>query len=428
MSYSSHISVNEANVWRTQTPPAGNRGWARTPYSDKTKAAGDSREKYFIVSADTHLAPPSTLIKERIDAKFRDRIPRLERDKDGALWAIVEGARPQRIVETDLEGEDQYRSKSGASTNIFADGNTLEKRIADQELDGVDAELVFPNGSALMGFWSTDPELSQAQFRIYNDWAEEIARPYRQRLNIAACIATGDVDGAIAEVNRVAKLSFRVLTLPNKPIFGSGTNDALNYNHKSFDPLWAAVEEADLRLTFHVSTGADPRVARGAGGAVVNYAVHALGSTAEPMANLCASGILDRFPKLRFGSIESGVGWLPWFLDGMDQAYKKHHMWVWPKLKHGLPSDYFRAHGAATFGEDPAGMRLVEEFNLQDNFCWANDYPHHEGTFPHSSEAIEREFGGVSEVTRMKVLGLNAARMFRFDIPEGADIAPSGKF
>ena len=91
-----------------------------------------------------------------------------------------------------------------------------------------------------------------------------------------------------------------------------------------------------------VSTGADPRVAKGAGGAVINFAVHCLMSCAEPVANLCASGVLDRHARLRFAAVESGIGWIHWFLDGMDEGYLKHHMWAFPKLRHGLPSDYFR--------------------------------------------------------------------------------------
>lgn len=410
------LTVNEPNRWRVETP-GGSETWARTPYPD----AG--RDKYFIVSADTHLSPPPTLVRDRIDAKFKDRIPRMERDKDGGLWTIIPGAKPMRIVESMLEGEDLYRSKAGSSGGLDSDSHNLDKRMADLDLDGIDAELCFPNGAALMAFWTPDVELAQAQFSIYNDWAAELTRDYRDRMNVAACIATGDVDRAVAEVQRVAKLGYRVITAPTKPIFGPGDRNHLNYNQSAFDPFWAAIQEADLALTFHVSTGEDPRGAKGPGGAVVNFTVHSFASTAEPLAHLCASGVLDRFPKLRFAAIESGVGWIPWFLDTMDEAYLKHHMWISPRLKHGLPSEYFRAHGAATFGEDPSGVALVERHALTENFCWANDYPHHEGTFPHSAQAIERTMGELSEETRAKLLGLNAARIFRFDIPEAYRIS-----
>ena len=104
-------------------------------------------------------------------------------------------------------------------------------------------------------------------------------------------------------------------------------------------------------------------------------------------------------------------------MDAMDEAYRKHHMWVRPKLEM-LPSEYFREHGYATFQEDPSGLTLAEDWKLMDNFCWANDYPHHEGTWPHSSQAIERTMGMLTDEQRAKILGLNAAKCFKLDVPE----------
>ncbi|MEK9829126.1 MAG: amidohydrolase family protein, partial [Rhodospirillales bacterium] len=76
------------------------------------------------------------------------------------------------------------------------------------------------------------------------------------------------------------------------------------------------------------------------------------------------------------------------------------------------------AHGFSTFQEDPAGLALAEEYNLVDNFMWANDYPHHEGTWPHSAEAIERTMPHLTDQARAKILGLNAARLLGIDVPE----------
>jgi predicted TIM-barrel fold metal-dependent hydrolase len=182
-----------------------------------------------------------------------------------------------------------------------------------------------------------------------------------------------------------------------------------------YDPMWAAIAECDLPITFHVSTGRDPRVARKEGGAVINYVSHSLSPTIEPVASLCGSGVLERFPTIKFAAVESGIGWVPWALDAMDEAYRKHHLWAYPKLKQ-LPSEYFRSNGAATFQEDRAGLELAEKWNLIDNFMWANDYPHAEGTWPHSAEAIEREMGHLSDGARARILGLNAAKMFKFDV------------
>jgi predicted TIM-barrel fold metal-dependent hydrolase len=136
----------------------------------------------------------------------------------------------------------------------------------------------------------------------------------------------------------------------------------------------------------------------------------------EPIANLCASGVLERFPGLKFGSVEAGIGWVPWAVSALDEAYLKHHMFVRPKLGK-LPSDFFKTQGFATFQEDKPGLDLAREHGLIDNFMWANDYPHHEGTWPHSAEAIERTMTGLDDGERAKILGINAARVFKFPIP-----------
>jgi hypothetical protein len=113
-----------------------------------------------------------------------------------------------------------------------------------------------------------------------------------------------------------------------------------------------------------------------------------------------------------------GIFWIAWMLETMDEAYVKHHSWTRPKLKHDPPSDYFRASSTLTFGEGRAGLALVEEFKLEDNILWANDYLHHEGTWPHSAQAIERQMGRLTETTCAKALDVNAARIFKFDVPE----------
>jgi predicted TIM-barrel fold metal-dependent hydrolase len=385
------------NVWRLQTP--GTQNWSRS-------ARPGAANKYFMVSTDGHVQEPSDLWRTRIDAKYRDRLPGVVIDATGNQFQKTEGFRPLRISNIKFEGEDLLRNQSG---------KTPAERLADLEADGVECEVLFPNKG--LTIWATpDAHFSQAMCRVYNDWAWEVFGDYNDRLSPMACVASADIPGAIAEIERCAKLGFRGLSLPCKPVWGPPDHEALNYNLPEFDPLWACIQDVDLPITFHVSTGRDPRTSRGNGGAVINYAVHSLAPTMEPIANLCASGVLDRFPKLVFGTVEAGIGWVAWALGALDEAYRKHHMWVRPKLSR-LPSEFFKSNGFATFQEDKAGLDLAREHGLVDNFMWANDYPHHEGTWPHSAEAIERTMGNLTDDERAKILGLNAARVFKFEVP-----------
>ena len=387
------------NVWRLTTNNAS-AAWPRSPYPDASN-------KYFMASADGHVQEPKDLWKKRLPEEYHQRLPGVTVDKEGTQFQKTEGFRPVRIRNIKMQGEDALRNASGRSP---------QARIDDLALDGVDAEILFPNLG--LTIWATpDAEFSQMMCRAWNEWAWEEFGPYNDRLSPMACIAPGDINGAIAEVKRCAKLGFRGLSLPCKPVWGAPNHEDLNYNLPDFDPLWEVVQDVDLPMTFHVSTGRDPRTSRGNGGAVINYAVHSLAPTMEPIANFCASGLLDRFPGLKFGSIEAGIGWVAWALAAMDEAYKKHHMWRRPELKY-LPSEYFKMNGFASFQEDQPGLDLAREHGLVDNFMWANDFPHHEGTWPHSAQAIERTMSKLDDDERGKILGLNCARIFKFDIPQ----------
>jgi predicted TIM-barrel fold metal-dependent hydrolase len=295
------------------------------------------------------------------------------------------------------------------------------ERLRDNTRDGIDADVIFPHKGLAM--WATpDAEFAMAQCRVWNDWAWEVFGAYNDTMSPVAAIATGDLDGSMAEIARVATLGFRALTLPCKPVWGAHDVAHANYNLPLFDPMWSLIQDTGLPVTFHVSTGRDPRASRGNGGAVINYVSHSLSPTIEPVANLCASGVLERFPGLKFATIEAGIGWVPWLLDAMDEAYRKHHMWVRPTLPR-LPSEYYRQHGFSSFQEDRAGLELAVTYGLVDNFMWANDYPHHEGTWPHSAAAIERTMGRLNDAQRAKILGLNAARLFGFTVPEQPRLA-----
>ena len=391
-------ALADPNAWRKHSP--GSTAWSRSPHAN-------TGNKFFIASADCHAQEPNDFLTARMPDNYQERLPGIVLGSDGGKFQKTEGFRPIRLSDLKFEGEDLERAEAGKSPI---------ERLAALDRDGVDCELIFPNKGLTV--WATpDVAFSQAMCRAWNDWAWETYGPYNNRLSPVACIAPADINGSVAEIKRAAKRGFRALSLPCKPVWGAHDHEHPNYNLPEFDPLWSAVVDVDLPITFHVSTGRDPRAARGNGGAIINYTVHSLAPTMEPLVNLCASGVIERFPTLKFGSIEAGIGWIPWMLTAMDEAYHKHHMWVRPKLKN-LPSDYFRSNGFASFGEDAPGLALMRQFELTNNFLWANDFPHHEGTWPHSAAAIERTMGALTDHERAQVLGLNAARIFKFEIPD----------
>jgi len=407
------------NAWRRETP--GPLGWSRT-------ARPDDPNKYFMVSSDCHAQEPAPYLSEHIDREFRDRIPRVERRDDGSEWLITEGNRPQlvkrapanetvqatasferpehnRHMQARMEPEDVLRNASGL---------TIQQRLADQAADGVDIELIFPNKGLLC--WATpDPVFADAMCRAWNRWAYEwfdgAGGWNHGRTRPLASIATGNIDLAMAEATWAAEHGFVGLCLGNSPIYGEKVWGNLEYNDPAFEPFWSLTEDAGLPLTFHVSTGKDPRAVGGNGGAIINYVCHSMETTIEPLVQVITSGVFERHPRLQAGLVESGIGFVPWLLETMDYAYRAHHFWVRPVIPE-LPSTYFRQHCFATFQEDHVGLAAAEQYGIVDNLMWANDYPHHEGSWPHSAASVERQMGGLTDDSRAKILGRNAVRVF----------------
>jgi predicted TIM-barrel fold metal-dependent hydrolase len=364
---------------------------------------------YFVVSADCHISEPPDLWEKRVDAQFRHRVPRIEVDDEGQKWSVVEGHRPVRVRDLKMEGEDLERAKAGS--------RDIAERTRDDLRDGIDVEIVYPN-KGLQHWTSPDPEMQTAVCKVWNDWAlPEVFRDAEDRMLPTACIAPMNVETAVAEVYRVAEMGYKHLFLPVQPQGNSPAERRIGYNHRMFDPLWAAIEETGLPINLHVGTGKDPRTSSGNGGAVINYVWNALATAGEPVVQFSASGVFERYPKLRVATVEAGIGWLAWVLWAADEGYNKHHFAVSPKLEM-LPSEYWKRQGYATFGDDPMGIDTMKYFGGAERILWGNDYPHHEGTWPHSEEAVNRTMGHLSEYEKKRILGLNAAELYGIEVPE----------
>lgn len=368
----------------------------------------DARGPYPVISADCHVNEPANLWATRIDRRYRDRIPRVEVDAQGQKWSVAEGLRPVRVKEFPKSFSAGQAFALESQDLDLADVGSPDpaKRLRHHADDGVDGEVIYPNKGLLM-WTSPDHALAAAMCRVWNDWVRETFGAATPRQVPVAAVAPGDVAGAVAEVQRVATLGFRTVFLPVQ-VTGQP------YNQPIYDPLWAVLQETGLPISFHVGTGRDPREATGHGGAVINY-VQALSSAILPITQLCASGICERFPGLRFVTVECGIGWLAWALHAMDESYVKHDHWVAPKLPM-KPSDYFRRQGWCTFSDDPMGLETRHWIGT-DRLLFGNDYPHHEGSWPRTREVVARTMRALSDEERRMVLGGNAARLYGFDLP-----------
>lgn len=339
------------------------------------------------------------MFAERVPAALRERAPRIA-VQDGVECLVMEGMRPRKMPRgrAALAGEALERAEAG--------GWEPALRMRDQDRDGVSAEVIFPTLALQACFVSPDPVLQMALARAYNDWVAEVFRTHPRRFAPAAVIPMSDIATACGEAERAARLGLRALFLPCQM-------PAKPYNDPAYDRFWSVAHDIGVPLTFHAGTGHEPRLERGPGGAVINYILGAQADGPHVVCYLTMSGVLDRFPRLQVVTVETGSAWLAWVMTTMDEVYEKHHMWANPKLGE-RPSFYVKRQVHVTFQNDPVGVQN-RNFTGVEALLWGSDYPHPEGTWPHSRQALDAQLAGVSEEERRLITGGTTARLFGFE-------------
>ena len=131
------------------------------------------------------------------------------------------------------------------------------------------------------------------------------------------------------------------------------------------------------------------------------------------LAHLVLGGVLERYPKLRIVSAENDAGWLPHFNYRMDHVFDKYGE-MWDEISE-RPSHYVKRQVYATFQDDPVGPATHEIFG-DDNYMWASDFPHSDSTFPESRAWIEKNFAGVPDGVRRKIVHDNAVALYGMDV------------
>jgi len=375
-----------------------------------------------MISADSHFTEPPDLWTGRIDKKFADRAPHVVNNENGAVL-LAPGLRPFAVGGTFSHGASGEVLKEFATKTYAAarpSGWDPVERIKDQEVDGVEAEVLYTTlGMAL--FSLPDVELLQACFRSYNDWAAEFCSYNPKRLTAVALISLEEVEEGVQELRRCAKLG-----LKGAMICGAPTPER-PYHSRIYDPFWAAAQELGAPISLHLVTGRKvpktrdakaasampseqtaPRVLSKNFSRAYMTALHEIQCT---FIDIILGGVLERFPQLKIVSAENDTGWLPHFLYRLDHAFEK-----FGAISDGTPltlkpSEYVHRQLWATFQDDPVGPTTYKFFG-EDNYMWASDFPHSDCTWPHSREVVERDFAGVPAEVKDKIIYRNAARLY----------------
>jgi predicted TIM-barrel fold metal-dependent hydrolase len=369
-------------------------------------------DRYLIVSSDCHAGLPCEEYRPYLDSRYHAAFDDFLAERHANREKLLK-VNYDYIMHWEGENEEGLRGAYDPA-----------QRDKELDADGVAGEVMFPDGDAITGMESPpfgagltagtieDPDLAYAGAIAHNRWLAEVClHSPERRTGVALVPITHDIDRGLAEIERIAGTpGIRGIMVPTL------WRDKKPYNHPDYEPIWAACAANDLPVHVHSGDAAREDYLDD----VAIYMAEVIFWVYRPIAFMLFSGTFERHPNLKFCVTEGGAYWaqdLMWKWDvamGGGHVTKKMAAYVKGKISK-LPSDYFGTNifiGASTMSREEIRRR----YQLGcDAVMWGTDYPHPEGTWPHTVEKLKSTFHDVPVDDTAQLLGLTAIRCYGMD-------------
>jgi predicted TIM-barrel fold metal-dependent hydrolase len=354
---------------------------------------------YKIIDADSHVIEPPAMWGQYLEPKFREFAPSADMKIKGE--PISQKISPQ----VQAEGNKQMMQ---AHPHAYLNRYNPESHVQAMVQMGIDVAFIYPNyGLWLFAIDSLPAEVMGAFVRAYNTWLyEEFCSYDPARLKGVAAVNQHDPEDMVKELHRSANLGWKAVFLRPNPVKGRILSDP------AYEPFWAACEDLDMAVGIHEghwsrlpTTGADRFHTR--------FALHACSHPMEQMMALLAlieGGVLERHPKLRIGFLESGCGWLPYWLWRLDEEYQVTPWEVKDRVRL-MPSEYFRRQCFIAVDPSEPYLSQLIDYIGSDNIIFGSDYPHMDHKPDIVSQIVQLE-KDLAKETVEKILAYNPTRFY----------------
>jgi predicted TIM-barrel fold metal-dependent hydrolase len=326
----------------------------------------------------------------------------------GARWHEYPPDHPRRITDADPRCYDARR------------------RLEHMDDYGVLAQVLYPNIGVFqvneyIGM-KADPQLVLECVQAYNDFLVDFSSIAPNRYVPLMTVPFWNLEAAITELHRGHSIGHKGVVFPAR--MEDFNLPALSHPH--WDPFWSEVQEMDLSINFHIGSGNIPMFGTDNSGKHLNYAW--TGSmlfflNANAITSLIFGGVCQRFPRLKFVSVESGVGWVPFLLEGMDWQFHNSGAHIEHPELELLPSEYFARQIYSCFWFERASARAAIEQLGADHVMFETDFPHSTGITPGPASAalaprdhLRTALAGLPDDAIRKVLHDNAAELYRLEV------------
>ena len=419
------MAADDANTGRATAADAENY-WIMEGFSkggvirkvDKSEPKGldPSLQGIKIVDCDTHFSEPPDLFTSRAPAKFKDKAPVMRRVDGYDRWFVGDknfGMSGGNVIRKD---KDKLLGRVAFPTMEEGDPGAYQVKPRLQAMDdmGVYAQICFQNGGitqvgSLMALG--DDDLALWIMQAFNDGCAERQEESGQRLFSLPNLPMWDKAATEAEARRCIDMGLKGFVLPDKP----ERLGKPSYSNDYWNPLWEMCEATGTPLNFHLNSAINP------GGITwdefdfeqrlaVASMMFSVGNAAN-LGNWLVSGVLDRYPKLKIGLIESGLGWVPFVVEMMEHQIDEMMPNAGKKLQK-RPWEYFRQNFWVTFWYESIGPKQLLETVGVDRVLFETDYPHPTSLYPGVQAHIVDVLGGYDHSVKKKVLETNAVGLY----------------
>ncbi len=379
------------------------------------------------MSADSHITEPPNCYIDRIDPKYRDRAPKVVREDCGGDSYVIDGMPgtiPLGIIAAAGLEPDKIKTKGVPFEELHRGGWEPRARIADQDRDGIAAEIIYPS-VGMMLCNHPDADYKQACMWAYNGWlAEEFCAAAPDRLFGLGQTAVRSVAEAVEDMRRFKDMGFKGVMLPGSPA------TEFDYHDKAFDPLWEASIALDLPISFHILTtrgeGVNPldNLAKDTGPnsntvKTIMFGNRLITALQNIVTQFIFGRVFERHPKLRLVLVEADAGWAPHYISRMNHAWDRHRYTLGVNDMQKKPSEYFLENVYLTFQDDRIAWQTAHLMN-PERLMWANDFPHSDSTWPWSQAVLRDHAQGLSDDVVNRIIAGNMSELYNIPVPVAA--------
>lgn len=358
---------------------------------------------YRIIDADGHVMEIDSELSEFIGPPYKD----LEWHRSYSFWPGLT-----------MDGFLRSLRKPGGWAG-GGNGPNARHWLEFLDKNGIDMTVLYPT-QGLTHAAIRDRDWAVTLARAYNDWIYNRFMQVSPRLVAVALLPVQDIGEAAKELRRcVTELRMVGGVLPAVAVGGKA------FSGPEFYPLWEEAQNLDVPISTHGGLSFPHLGLDALDNFTVGHTLEHPFAQMRQLVSMIFEGVFELFPKLRYGCLECGVGWVPYMMDRMDEELERKGQYS-PRCKR-RPSEYLRRGNiffAAEVGE--TALPLAAQVLGTDALIWASDYPHERDQNDFSEDIptlIDRK--DISDEIKRKIFFDNPLRFYprlreRLEKGEGA--------